>query len=106
PDLISFGFAGTPGSEREIFPVGRPFRPDFRFLAFGDLHVARTVGADHPDMGSVLVSFGVNGAHRVSDPFAFGRALRVANVAHASEVVQIDGTARLGITWRAQNQRE
>src|SRR5690348_7304368 len=93
PDLVALGRPRTAGSEREIFAVGRPARRAFRFLAFGELAFAGTISGGHPDVRIALVGFDVGGADIVGDPFAVGRALRVADVAHAGEIV--DGQVAL-----------
>src|SRR4051812_10653107 len=93
PDLRTLPFLPS-GEEREISAVGTPAR---RALAVGRRRRAnrlRSVPTHHPDVSVRLVLCRIDRRHRVGDPAAIGRDLRVALVTEMKEITRAEWTTR------------
>jgi hypothetical protein len=88
PDLLRILVAAAPREEREIFAVGTPAWRVLALLGARELQRALAVPARHPDVLAPLVLDGVRRAHRVSDPVAFRRNLRIVHVLQRVDVVR------------------
>src|SRR5687767_10564455 len=80
PDLLRIFFAAASREEREIFAVRAPARSVLALFGARELQRALAVPARHPDVRAALVFDEVRGAHRVSDPLAVRRNLRIAQL--------------------------
>jgi hypothetical protein len=72
------------------------------------LAIGLAVVTHHPDVAAgVAIFFNVDLRHHVRHPFPVGRALRIANVFHAREIVKLDRPfRRLGNQDQAGKQNE
>ena len=91
--------------ECEVLPVRAPPRTRLAVLARRQLDRLRAVDAHHPDVAVPLVLLDVDQAHRVGNPLAVGRDLRVGDVLELREIVEGERPLR-GLGRRGEGQAD
>ncbi len=81
------------GEEREVAVVGAPSRGGLVVGRGGQADGPGAVPARHPDVAVALVLLDVRRGHRVRDPLAVRRSLRVADGPDLREIVESDGAS-------------
>ena len=106
PALFLFLVGAARGDEREVLVVGAPARRRLAVGRRGELQLFAAVPLHHPDVGVALVLLGIDGRHRVGDPHAVGRSLRIADADDPRVIVKGDGAlGRLAAKWPTEAQQ-
>ena len=88
PHLLRLLVAAARGEERNVLAVRAPARRVLAVLRLSELQLPAAVPARHPQMRHALVFDRIGAAHRVRNPLAVGRDLRIVDLAQGVDVIR------------------